>query len=198
MQYLAVLISGSVNKLLVYQWHIRRSHPDIEEEFKIPKSLNGKVPTQLVTQISFSPKTQENMVVTGPNGFSTFLTIQTGADAKLNRSEVAGVKEIAKTANVTSHVWQSDADFVVSCTNNGYIIVSSLTGRGIQQKLHFPKVRFMKLAIHCQGLVAATEDSQFYFFSMAGAPIQFSLITKWSPDFMEVPLTSKLNNRRLY
>ena len=85
----------------------------------------------MVTEISFSPKTQENMVVTGTNGFSTFLTIQTGADAKLNRSEVAGVKEIAKNANVTGHVWQSDADFVVSCTSNGYIIVSSLTGRGI-------------------------------------------------------------------
>ena len=125
------------------------------------------------------------MVLTGPNGFSTFLTIQTGPDAKLNRSDVAGVKEIAKTSNVTSHVWQTDADFIVSCTSKGHIIVSSLTGRGIQQKLHFPGVKFSKLALHSQGLVAASEDCQFFFFSMSSAPVQFSLITKWAPRFKD-------------
>ena len=62
-------------------------------------------------------------------------------------------------------------------------------------------MKFSKLALHSHGLIAATEDSNFFFFKQSKeTPIQFSLITKWEPKFKEeeLPITSKFNNKNLY
>lgn len=75
---------------------------------------------------------------------------------------MVGVKEIARTAAVTAHVWQDDADYVMSCTDNGFLIMSAPSE--VTQKLAFPKVRFSKMQFHKEGLVLTTEDNQYYIF----------------------------------
>jgi hypothetical protein len=66
------------------------------------------------------------MCASGPNGTLGFFTIEQNSELKRTGS-VVGVSEIVKKANVTGHVWEEDANYIVCCTNNGWIIVSSLT-----------------------------------------------------------------------
>jgi hypothetical protein len=56
---------------------------------------------------------------------------------------VTVVQDIAKNNHVTGHCWQADADFIVSCTANGHIIVTNIFDQA--QKLSFPKQEFVKL-----------------------------------------------------
>ena len=61
----------------------------------------------------------------GPEGVLAIYVLDQNSELKKG-SSVVGVKLIAKQAAVTSHVWQEDADFIVSCTDAGHIILSNL------------------------------------------------------------------------
>jgi len=39
---------------------------------------------------------------------------------------VVGVKDIAKNDEVTSHVWNEDSKYIVSCTRTGKLIISNI------------------------------------------------------------------------
>lgn len=54
-----------------------------------------------------------------------------------------GVKDVAKTDEVTSHVWHEEGDYIVSCTNTGRIIVSNLLRSEVNQKMYFPEAVFV-------------------------------------------------------
>lgn len=56
-------------------------------------------------------------------------------NSELKRTaNVVGASEIAKKATITGHVWEEDANYIVSCTKNGWIIVSSLAKAEVTQK----------------------------------------------------------------
>ncbi len=61
----------------------------------------------------------------GPDGVLVIFILDHNSELQKG-SSVVGVKPIAKQAAVTSHVWQEDADFIVSCTDLGHIILSNL------------------------------------------------------------------------
>jgi hypothetical protein len=111
-------------------------------------------------------------------------------NSELKRTaNVVGAAEIAKKAAISSHAWDEDANYIVSCTNNGHIIVSSLAKAEVTQKFHFAKEDFNGLKLFRGGLVVSTVNSAFYFFRVVvtGKASKFVLVTKWCPKIQTIP-----------
>ncbi len=75
LNYLACLVNGGHNGVLIYEWQTRNK-PNVLKWFDIPV-LNSKVPpVQYLNQISFNPLKQDQLCGSGPNGTLAFFMIE--------------------------------------------------------------------------------------------------------------------------
>lgn len=120
------------------------------------------------------------MCGSGPNGTLAFFMIEQNSELKRTAS-VVGVAELVGKHTVTGHCWEEDANYIVSCTKNGLIIVSSLAKSEVTQKFAFNKEEFSGIRLHQGGLIVSTPSSHFYFFAIKKEQksSKFVLTTKW-------------------
>jgi len=131
LNYLACLVSGGLNGILIYEWQLK-SKPNVVKWIDLTPSKTKKLPTPYITQVSFNPLKQDQICASGPNGTLAFFMIEQNSEL-IRTASVIGVADIAKKATVTGHAWEEDANYIVSCTDNGWIIISSLARAEVSQ-----------------------------------------------------------------
>ena len=171
--YMAVLVSGSSNGVMVFDWRARNK-PTWCEWFTAGDALSPSVGNtkidkcpQVVTQISFNPATINRIIMSGPNSHLFCYKIDT-FNSEFQRDGDGGgfldvISKLGEETNITHHCWDSDAQYLAVCTDEGHIIVKRI-GLEIEYAEQFPNKVFVNVNLNKLGLIAASRDGSFYFF----------------------------------
>ena len=148
-QYVAVLVSGSVNRVAVYETKSGMIKLVASKNFKltvyqdevVSPMANGEqsrctdkskvaITTffqQAVTQISFNPRHYLSLYMTGPVGRLDYCKIERNELVYQHDMKIVEMKEfVGEYANITAHSWSQDGDYFGVCTDDGQVCVYKL------------------------------------------------------------------------
>ena len=206
--HVACLISGSINKVIVYEikagkvklvasetfpiqymQEVEPTSPIVGDQSRYTDKSKTSVRSfyhQSVTQISFNPGHSLSLCMTGTGARLDYRKILVGCDPPLEPQYNPKFEEMSrkiKNKTISCHAWSPDGLYFGICTDHGKVIVYKL-GSDIVFNQKFDcdgdsPIILVSIQLFEYGMVVASSDGSLYFFENVHNEGVFEHIRHW-------------------